>query len=89
LPFSSADFLFLPMNFFMGFSLFMVCSCISSHQIRFCTLCALSLFGRPFLALTLTGAYGSAYSTSVAMHPKMKFMILEVTLYLFGQKLNI
>jgi hypothetical protein len=39
-PFSYAVFPFLPINSFMGFFLFMVCSFTSSHQILSCTLLA-------------------------------------------------
>jgi hypothetical protein len=43
LPFFSAVFLSLPMNFFVGCFLFTVCSCISSRQIQSCILSASSL----------------------------------------------
>jgi hypothetical protein len=57
-------YLSLPTNFFMGFSLSMACSCISSCQIRFFTLPILSLCVSHSLELTHTGFFGNSFFTS-------------------------
>jgi hypothetical protein len=60
-PFSVMAFLFLPMNFFVGFSLFMACSFISSRRIQFCTLLVLSLFVNILLESIHTRSFGNSF----------------------------
>jgi hypothetical protein len=64
LLFSSMVFLFLPMNFFVGFFSFMACSFTSSPRIQSCISPVLSPSVSPSLESTPIGFFGSFFSAS-------------------------
>jgi hypothetical protein len=64
LAFLLCAFLSLPTSFFMGFSLSMACSYISSWRILFFISLVSSLFVSLFLESTHTGFFGSFFSAS-------------------------
>jgi hypothetical protein len=89
LAFLFCVFLFLPMNFFMGYFLFTACSYISSRQIQSCIFPASSLYVKLSWASIHTGAYGSIYLVCTIMYPRKKFTILAAPSCLFNQNPNI